>query len=109
MNKLIKALNKYVILLIINSLFGMPWYYIRLLIFNDVFVDSKINYMPTFTDYLIRLIVMVLLIIDFRKYELKNVVITCIAASLFPLLGVVTFGILFLGKELYEANAQNSI
>lgn len=52
---------------------------------------------------------MVLLIIDFRKYELKNVVISCIAALFFPLLGIVTFGILFLGKELYEANAQNSI
>lgn len=109
MNKLIKALNKYVILLIVSSLFGMPWFYIRLFIFKDFWADSIFNSIPTYIDYLIRLIVMALLIVDFRKYELKNVVISCIAALLFPLLGIVTFGILFLGNEMNKANAENTI
>lgn len=99
MKKLIKAINKYIILLIIYSLFGMPWFYIRYLFFNDLGLDSIINAIPSYMDYLIRLIVVILLIIDFKKYELKNVVISCIAALFFPLLGIVSFGILLLGKE----------
>lgn len=105
MNELIKALNKYVILLTVSSLFGMPWFYIQYLVFKDFGPDSIINSIPTYIDYLIRLIVIVLLIFDFKKYRIKNVIISCIAALFFPLLGIVTFGILLLGNERNKANA----
>jgi hypothetical protein len=104
MNEFIKTLNKYVILLIVTSLFGMPWIYIRYIFFKDFSPDSIVNSIPTYVDYLIRLIIIVLLILDFKKYKLKNVVISCIGALFFPLLGIVTFGILLLGNERIKAN-----
>ena len=100
MNELVKALNKYVILLIVSSLFGMPWFYIRFLVFKDYGPDSIVNSIPTCADYLIRVIVVILLIIDFKKYKLRNIVISCLAALFFPLLGIVIFGILLLGNEI---------
>ena len=105
MNKFIKVINKYVILLIVISIFGMPWFYIRFLIFPNYSYDSIVNSIPTLVDYLIRLIVIILLIIDFKKYGLKNVLISCIGALFFPLLGIVIFAIMFLGDEKTKANA----
>jgi hypothetical protein len=105
MNELIKALNKYVILLIISSLFGVPWFYIRYSVFKDFSPDSILNSIPTLMEYLTRLIVIVLLIIDFKKYRIKNAIISCVAALFFPLLGIVTFGILLLGNERNKVNA----
>jgi hypothetical protein len=99
MNEFIKVINKYVILLIVISLFGMPWFYIRHILFENNIADTIINYIPAFVEYLIRLIVIVLLIIDFRKYNLKNVVISCIGALFFPLLGIVIFALMLLENE----------
>ena len=107
MNKFIKALNKYIILFIIVSLFQRLWMYLRAFLYSSVDYDSSkisyIDYMPTVVDYLITLTTIVLLIIDFRKYQLKNVVIACIASLFFPLLGVVIFAIVFLLNEKAEA------
>lgn len=105
MTKFIKTINKYVILLIISSLFGMPWLYFRFLVFEKLVPESIVNSIPTIIDYLIRIVVIVLLIIDFKKYNLRNVVLTCIAALFFPLLGIVIFSILMLTDERNKANA----
>jgi hypothetical protein len=105
MREFIKTINKYAILLIVSSLFGMPWFYLRYLIFDDYRPDSIINFIPTFVDYLIRLIVIVLLIIDFKKNNLKNIVVTTIATLFFPLLGIVMFSILLIEKRRDKANA----
>lgn len=96
MNDFIKAINKYALLLIAHMLFGIPWFYIRFLIFDKYPQDSLVDLIPTIIDYLIRIIVIVLLIFDFRKFNLKNVVIACISALFFPLLGVVIFSIMYL-------------
>ena len=106
MNEFIKKINKYVILLIISSLFGMPWLYARYLIFEYSGPDSIIESIPTIIDYLIKLTVIVLLIIDFKKEQLKNIVLTCIAAFLYPLLGIVIFAIMLIDKER-KASAQH--
>jgi len=103
MRDFIKKINKYVILMIISSLFGMPWFYFRHLIFEYNGPDTIIESIPTFIDYAIRLIVIILLIIDFKKENLKNIVLTCFATLFFPLLGIVIFSIL-----LIESNRQKS-
>ena len=99
MNKFIKILSKYVVLLIIDSLFGKPWYYVRFLFLkNREYCDSEsisminiINSIPDYVDYLFRIIVIILLIIDFKKHNLKGVVISCIAALFYPLLGITLY------------------
>lgn len=105
MNEFIKILNKYIILLIASSLFSISWMFIHyILVTNYTFSMESLNaigYIPLLS-YLINIIVAVLLIIDFNKYNLKNIVITCIAALCFPLLGIVIFAILFLLKEKEE-------
>ena len=108
MNEFIKKINKYVILLIISSFFGMPWLYVRYYIFEYDGPDSIIESIPSIIDYLIKLTVIVLLIIDFKKEQLKNIVLTCIAAFLYPLLGIVIFAIMLIDKER-KASAQQKI
>lgn len=105
MTEFIKIINKYVILLIVSSLFGLPWFYVRYLLFKNYEPESFIDSIPTIVDYLIRLIVIVLLIIDFKKYNLKDIVLTCIAALFFPLLGIVIFSVLWIENEKNKANA----
>ncbi|NLL27806.1 MAG: hypothetical protein GX259_03330 [Bacteroidales bacterium] len=106
MRDFIKIINKYAILLIVYSLFGVPWYYFRYFIFNVYEPpNSFINFIPTIVDYLIHLIIFILLIIDFKKANLKNVALTCIAALFFPLLGIVIFSILWIENESNKAKA----
>lgn len=103
MNDFIRTINKYALLLIVVSLFGMPWFHIRFWLYDLYPPDSFIDSIPSVVDYLIRIIVIILLITDFRKYNLKNVVISCISALFFPLLGIVIFSIMYLEKQ--KANA----
>lgn len=105
MNEFTKAINKYVILLIVISLFGMPWFYIRFWLFENYLPGSIVDSIPTFAEYLIRLIVTILLILDFKRHHLKNVVISCISALFFPLLGIVIFAIMFIGNERKKVKA----
>jgi len=99
MNNFIKIINKYIILLIVVSLFGIPWWYLRMWLFTDYLADSFIYWIPNLVDYIIRFIIIVLLILDFRKYKLKNVVISCISSLFIPFLGIVIFLILYIQKE----------
>ncbi|WP_282126596.1 hypothetical protein [Marinifilum flexuosum] len=96
-----KLLNKYLIALIVMSLFGMPWLYLRHLTFDLTLQETYdlIHAIPGYVNYLTRLIVIVLLIIDFRKEKLKHVVLACVAALFYPLLGIVVFALLMLEKE----------
>ncbi|MGE0088536.1 MAG: hypothetical protein AB7S50_03570 [Bacteroidales bacterium] len=105
MKDFIKKINKYIILLIVSSLFGMPWFYFRHLIFKYNGPDSVIESIPLFIDYAIRLAVICLLIIDFKKEHIKNVGLTCIAALFYPLLGIVIFSILLIENNRQKASA----
>ena len=105
MTSLLKVLNKYIILMIISSLFGMPWLYVRFLLFdmsnNETYaLTSNIS---NLANYLIRLIILILLIIDFRKMNLKYILLSCIATLVYPLLGVVILSLLILEKEKASA------
>jgi len=101
MSKLLKVLNKYIIVLIVLALFGMPWIYVRHLMFDMTNHETfnLVDSIPGYVNYLIRLIVIVLLIIDFRKEKLKHVMLACVAALFYPLLGIVVFALLMLEKE----------
>ena len=107
MTDLMRMLNKYIILLIVSYLFGMPWFYVRRLLFdfNNYETYTLLNSIPHYVNYLIRLIIIVLLIIDFRSEKLNYIVLTCIATLFYPLLGIVIFSILLLEKWTKKANA----
>ena len=106
MTDLLKVLNKYIILLIISSLFGMPWFYVQNLLFdiNNHEVYALTSSIPNYVNYLIRLIIIILLIIDFKKENLKFIVLTCIATLFYPLLGVVILSLLLLEKGKEKAS-----
>jgi hypothetical protein len=110
MKELIRTLNKYVILLIVSSIFGMPWFYIKNLIFSNYpnimivsYSYSFFDYIPTIAEFLIKITIMVLIIIDCRKENLSNVILTSIATFCYPLLGIVIFSILLLEKQKIKA------
>ena len=101
MKEFLKTINKYAILIIIPSIFGKIWFFILPLM--GIFENSlHINDIPYYFELLINIIIIILLIFDFRKYKLKNALLTCIAALFFPLFGVVMFSILLFLKEREE-------
>ncbi len=93
--------------MIVSSLFGMPWFYVRHLIFdfNNHETFTLVTSIPGYVDYLIRLITIILLIIDFRREKLKYLVLACISALFFPLLGIIMFSLLYLEKGRENASA----
>ena len=102
MSEFIKTLNKYIILLIVSSLWGMPWVYIRYFLYTKFDLSNNfkiIDAIPSYLDLLFRILIIVLLIFDFKKYNLKNAIISCIAAFFFPFLGIFIFAILLLLDE----------
>lgn len=93
------TINKYVILQIVLAFFGKPWFYLGCHFSNNMNSALILNTIPDLADYIIRIITVILLIIDFNKFKLKNVLLSCIAALFFPLLGIVSFTILLLMNE----------
>lgn len=102
MNDFVKTINKYVILLIIDAFFGIAWFYIRYWLF-EISTVPLLEQLPTIIDYVIRIIIITLLVGDFKKYNLKNAFISCLGALFFPLLGVVIFSIMYILKEKARA------
>jgi len=107
MTNLAKILSKYIVLLILISLFGVPWFYLVHLLTNGVNHDlyQTLNSIPTYVDYAVRLITILFLIIDFKKYKIKYVALACIAALFFPLLGMIIFALLYLDNRKEKASA----
>jgi hypothetical protein len=96
-----KVLNKYIIVLLISSLFGMPWMYLKHLLFDLTQQDiySIVDTIPGYANYLIRLIIILLLLVDFKREKLKSVWVACLSSLFYPLLGVVIFGLLYIEKN----------
>lgn len=108
MKEIIKTLNKYVILLIISSLFGMPWFYIMNLLYSNYpnLVSATYSFydnIPTIAQFIIKIAITILIIIDCKKEKLTNIIVTAIATFCFPLLGIVIFSILLLEKQKIKA------
>lgn len=112
MNRLLKILNKYIILLALWSIIGMARIYIQpifmrkgILSSTDFESFSFMNSLPTYIDYLIQLIIVILIAIDFKKYKLNHIVLTCIVSLFYPLLGIVILSLLLMEKWNYKASA----
>jgi hypothetical protein len=107
MNDFMKVLGKYFILLIVLSLFGMPWFYAKIVLLKTELTQywKFIESIPTYVGYLIRIIIIILLIVDFQKKELKYVALACIASLFYPLLGVVILALLLLENKKENASA----
>lgn len=104
MKELIRILNKYIILLTVSSLFGMPWFYAESLIFSNFQkYYSYYNYIPTITQLSIKIAITVLVIIDCKKLNLSNIILISIATFCFPLLGILILSILLLEKQKLKA------
>lgn len=101
MKEYIRTINKYVILLIIETLFSMFGIYISFRLFG-VSDFENIRVVPVLVDYLIRLVIIVLLIFDSMKYKLKYTFVSCVAALFYPLLGIVVFSVLMISKQTKE-------
>ncbi len=112
MNKLLKILNKYIVLLILWSIIGMVWIYIQpilmrkgMLSTSDFESYSFINSLQTYIDYLIRIIIVALIIIDFKKYKLNYILLSAFATLFYPLLGIVILSLLLIEKWKENASA----
>ncbi len=112
MNRLLKILNKYIALLILWSIVGMSWVYFQPILMRKGMLNttdfesySLINSLPTYIDYLIRIIIVVLIAIDFKKYKLNYIVLTCITTLFYPLLGIVILSLLLIEKWKEKAGA----
>ncbi len=112
MNRLLKILNKYIVLLILWSIVSMAWIYIQpifmrkgILSSTDFESYSLINSLPTYIDYIIRIIIVILLAIDFKRHKLNYIVLTCIATLFYPLLGIVILSLLLIEKRKEKASA----
>ena len=112
-----KILNKYIVLLILWSIVSMAWIYIQpifmrkgILSSTDFESYSLINSLPTYIDYIIRIIIVILLAIDFKRHKLNYIVLTCIATLFYPLLGIVILSLLLIEKRkvLFEKELVHS-
>ena len=112
MNRLLKILNKYIVLLILWSIVSMTWIYVQPIFMRKGMLSSSnfesyslINSLPTYIDYIIRIIIVILIAIDFKKHKLNYVVLTCIATLFYPLLGIVILSLLLIEKWKEKASA----
>ena len=113
MKEFIKTINKYTILLIIPEVFTLIWSFLINQIYTNIdnkfisqirdrIYDDLESYafpIPAYFSFIFKLIIIGYLIYDFKRYELKNVLLTCIATFFFPILGVAIFLILYILKE----------
>ena len=101
-SRLLKKLNKYIAVMILNSLLFAPWALVFDIFNPEVF--RNIGDIQEYGDYLVRLLTIVFLIADFQKEKLNYVIISCISSLFYPLLGIIIFGLLYLEKQTEEAS-----
>ena len=101
-SRLLKKINKYIALMIFYSLLFAPWALI-FDIFNPA-VFKNIGDIQEYGDYMVRLLIIVFLIVDFKKEKLNYVMLACISSLFYPLLGIIIFGLLYLEKQTQASN-----
>jgi hypothetical protein len=105
MNNFLQILNKYIVLLILSSIVGIISIHIQpilmrkvILSLNDFESYSFINSLSKYIEYLIKVIVVILIAIDFKKYKLNHIVLACVSSLFYPLLGIVILSLLLIKK-----------
>lgn len=113
MKNLLEILKKYIVLLVIWSAIGIVWAFVQPMFLGQNLADvsdletySLINSLPNYLGYLIRFIIAILLLADFKKYNLNHKVLTFVVTLFYPLLGVVIFALLLMGKSENKAGTQ---
>ena len=116
MKNLLGILKKYIVLLAIWSAIGIVWAFVQPLFLgqnisdiNDFETYSLVNSLPSYLGYLIRFAIAILLLVDFKKYNLNHKVLTFVATLFYPLLGVVIFALLLMGKSENKASTQQGL
>ncbi|MBP1631118.1 MAG: hypothetical protein H6Q15_2011 [Bacteroidetes bacterium] len=118
MKEFTKIINKYAILLLIPELFNLAWNILITQIYGNIDNKFLINFrenifldfnqymfsIPSYLSIIFNLIIIGYLIYDFRKHELKNLIITLIATYFFPILGILSFSILYFFKQIEQKN-----
>ena len=107
MTPLLKILLKYIIILIISSIlntfsFFSFTFYRELLGFDNLDIIQSI---PTYIDYLVRILIVILLAIDIKREKIKFVWLICIAGFFYSLLGILIFALMYLEKKQKEVSA----
>ena len=96
-----KLFNKYIMLVIVSGLLGMPLIYLR----NYFFLDNDqvfkiLGSIFSYSNWAFKLIFIVLLIIDFKKEELPYIGLAIVATLFYPFMGIVLFAIMYLLKNI---------
>lgn len=91
--------------MIIDSLLFAPWQYLFNVFNPETF--KNLNDIQTYGDMLVRAFVILFLIIDFKKENLKYVIIACASAIFYPMLGIIIFALLYLEKQYNKADPLN--
>jgi hypothetical protein len=101
-SRLLKKLNKYIAVMIFNSLLFAPWTLVFDIFNPEIF--RNIGDIQEYGDYLVRLLTIIFLITDFQKEKLNYVIVACISSLFYPFLGIIIFGLLYLEKQTEEAS-----
>ncbi|WP_412464433.1 hypothetical protein [Flavobacterium mekongense] len=102
-SKLISILNKYIILLIVNSIIFLPWIY-----WFDLSIEGNFeifNEFQTYGNYLVKVLTTIFLIFDFKREKINYLFLSCVAGFFLPILGIVIFSLLYLEKTFNQASA----
>jgi hypothetical protein len=100
---LINTLNKYIFILIISAILGMPWLFASYLIRLENTIDwlEVINYV----NIIIKLLIAVLVLYDCKKLKLNPIFLIVVATVVYPLFGIVLMSLIIIEKSKDKACA----
>jgi len=97
-----KFITKYGLILILSYLISHVWFYLVSMLFPVSLMDHYLwMALPNYIHYFLQVVICVLLLIDVRKYGIKFYLVPLIGLF-YPLLGVVSFLILYIYKSSNE-------
>jgi len=96
-SKLLKHLTKYIIVMIIDALIFFPWAFILDLSNDQNF--KNLDNIQTYSNYIVKVLIVIFLIIDFRKFKFPYLFLVCIASLINPFIGTIIFALLFLESQ----------
>jgi len=96
----LKSLIKYVIIILVGSLFGMPYIFVLMKLFPDPnhILYVQLHSIPTYLSYFIKIATTVLLLIDGYKHKIRFKYLIALTGFFIPMLGVIVYALLFLNN-----------
>jgi hypothetical protein len=81
----------------IESLIFFPWIFILDLDNHQNF--KNFENLQTYSEYFVKVLIVIFLIIDFRKFKLPYLFLVSIASLINPFIGTIIFALLFLESQ----------